>query len=244
MRSRLISANSSRKILVKPRFGRRRCIGIWPPSKPLMRTPERAVWPLPPRPAVLPLPEPMPRPTRMRFLREPALSAISLSFIVSFLYLRSMILTENRFPTFRDHAPSILLLADDADEMLNLADHAANRRRVRKLGNPADLVEVEADQRRTLRVMAADCAAGLLDLDRLCGLGHRLKLQIFLAGHDLFGKPVSTFPNHAPCYSATTSASPPTRRDCRVETLMLRRAATERGESWCFSASKVARTML
>src|SRR5579859_3686833 len=29
-------------------------------------------------------------------------------------------------PTFRDHAPSILLLADDADEMLNLGDHAAN----------------------------------------------------------------------------------------------------------------------
>src|SRR4051794_31823822 len=69
-------------MLVKPRFGSRRCSGIWPPSKPLMRTPERAVWPLPPRPDVLPLPEPMPRPTRMRFLREPALSAISLSFIV------------------------------------------------------------------------------------------------------------------------------------------------------------------
>ncbi len=28
-------------------------------------TPERAVWPLPPRPLVLPLPEPMPRPTRL-----------------------------------------------------------------------------------------------------------------------------------------------------------------------------------
>src|SRR4051794_29441194 len=69
-------------MLVKPRLGSRRCSGIWPPSKPLMRTPERAVWPLPPRPACLPLPEPMPRPTRMRFLREPALSAISLSFIV------------------------------------------------------------------------------------------------------------------------------------------------------------------
>jgi hypothetical protein len=32
------------------------------------------------------LPEPMPRPTRIRFLREPALSAISLSFIVIFLF--------------------------------------------------------------------------------------------------------------------------------------------------------------
>src|SRR5258707_14522407 len=155
IRSRLISANSTRKILVKPRFGSRRCSGIWPPSKPLMRTPERAGWPLPPRPAVLPLPEPMPRPTRMRFLREPALSAISLSFI----------------------ALSPLFLVDNADEVLNLGDHAANRRGVLQLGDAADLVEFQADQRRTLRVMAADRAAGLLDLDRFCGLGHRHKLQ-------------------------------------------------------------------
>src|SRR5450432_1700791 len=198
MRSRLISANSSRKMLVKPRFGRRRCSGIWPPSKPLMRTPERAVWPLPPRPAVLPLPEPMPRPTRMRFLREPALSAISLSFIVRVLYLWSMIATENRLPAFRDHAP-ILFLVDDADEMLNLGDHAANCRGVLQLGDPADLVELEADQRRTLRVMAADRAAGLLDLDHLCGLGHRHKLQIAsLVWHDLLGKPASSFPDRAP----------------------------------------------
>src|SRR6202171_664158 len=175
MRSRLISANSSRKMLVKPRFGSRRWIGIWPPSKPLMRRPERAVWPLPPRPAVLPLPEPMPRPTRMRFLREPALSAISLSFIVRFLYPGRLISTETS--TFRDHAP-ILFLVDDADEMLNLGDHAANRRGVLQLGHPADLVELEADQRRALRVVAADRAAGLLALDPLCGLGHGHKLQI------------------------------------------------------------------
>src|ERR1700737_4288931 len=172
MRSRLISANSSRKILLKPRFGSRRWIGIWPPAKPLMRTPERAVWPLPPRPAVLPLPEPMPRPTRMRFLREPALSAISLSFIVRFLYPWPMISTEDRSPLF-GIMPPILFLVDDADEMLNLRDHAANFRRILQLGDPADLVELEADQRRALRVVAADRAAGLLDLDRLCGLGHR-----------------------------------------------------------------------
>src|SRR6201986_2396144 len=131
-------------MLLKPRFGRPRCSGIWPPSKPLMRTPERAVWPLPPRPAVLPLPEPMPRPTRMRFLREPALSAISLSFIALSPYLS-------------------LFLVDDADEMLNLCDHAANCRGVLQLGGAADLVELEADQRLALRVMAADCAADLLD---------------------------------------------------------------------------------
>src|SRR6201985_1656785 len=57
--------------------------------------------------------------------------------------------------------------------MLNLGDHAANRRGILQLGNPADLVELEADQRLALRVLAADRAAGLLDLDHLCGLGHR-----------------------------------------------------------------------
>ncbi len=40
---------------VKPRFGRRRWSGIWPPSKPLMATPVRAFWPLTPRPAGLAL---------------------------------------------------------------------------------------------------------------------------------------------------------------------------------------------
>src|ERR1700722_18784123 len=47
-----------------------------------MRTPERAVWPLPPRPDCLPLPEPMPRPTRMRALDAPGLSLTSLSFMI------------------------------------------------------------------------------------------------------------------------------------------------------------------
>src|SRR3954462_12537654 len=143
MRSRLISANSTRKMFVKPRLGRRRCSGICPPSKPLMRTPERAVWPLPPRPEVLPLPEPMPRPTRIRFLREPALSEISVSFIVRFLYLWG-IRAESGW-RFRDDAP-VLLLADDAYEMLNFRNHAANRRGVRQLGDPADLVELHPDQ--------------------------------------------------------------------------------------------------
>src|SRR5690349_13850586 len=47
-----------------------------------MATPVRAVWPLPPRPPVLPLPEPMPRPTRMRDLRAPGLSRSWSSFMV------------------------------------------------------------------------------------------------------------------------------------------------------------------
>src|SRR3954452_19668640 len=118
-------------MLVKPRFGRRRCSGICPPSKPLMRTPERAVWPLPPRPEVLPLPEPMPRPTRIRFLREPGLSASSVSLMVLVLKL---------------------LRVDDANEMLDLLDHAANLRGVLQFADATDLVQLQSNQRRTLRV--------------------------------------------------------------------------------------------
>src|SRR5262245_60824942 len=99
---RLTSAYSLRNGLLKPRLGRRRKSGIWPPSKPLMATPERPFWPLPPRPAVLPLPEPMPRATRMRALWAPGLSESWLSFIVDSLGVF------------------------DAQEVLHLVDHAAH----------------------------------------------------------------------------------------------------------------------
>src|SRR5438874_2973568 len=67
-RSRPMTVYSVRKMLLKPRLGRRRCSGIWPPSKPRMRDePEREPWPLWPRVAVLPIPEPIPRPTRFLF---------------------------------------------------------------------------------------------------------------------------------------------------------------------------------
>src|SRR5215469_11329156 len=66
-RSTLITVYSVRKMLVKPRLGRRRCRGIWPPSKPRIRLePEREPWPLWPRVDVLPMPDPIPRPTRLR----------------------------------------------------------------------------------------------------------------------------------------------------------------------------------
>src|SRR5580700_1280523 len=65
MRLRLTTEYSVRKILVKPRLGRRRCNGICPPSKPrIMWEPERERCPLCPRVEVLPIPEPIPRPTR------------------------------------------------------------------------------------------------------------------------------------------------------------------------------------
>src|SRR5262249_47688693 len=49
-RSRLTIWYSVRKMLVKPRLGKRRCSGIWPPSKPRRRRePERDPCPLWPR---------------------------------------------------------------------------------------------------------------------------------------------------------------------------------------------------
>src|SRR5690606_16492983 len=64
----------------KPTFGRRRCIGVWPPSKPalILPLPARANEPLWPRPAVLPRPEPIPRPTRVRSVRAPGAGLRSL----------------------------------------------------------------------------------------------------------------------------------------------------------------------
>src|SRR5919107_4508184 len=112
-----------------------------------MRTPERAVWPLPPRPPVLPLPEPIPRPMRMRALVAPSLSRISESFMTpSSLPVRGVVL--------------------DAHEVLDLLDHAAHRRGVGQGRGAADLVQAEPDEGLALLGLAADRRAGLLDRDR------------------------------------------------------------------------------
>src|SRR5690606_5026532 len=86
--STLTVAYSRLKVaLVKPRLGRRRCSGVWPPSKPgPLPPPARAPWPFWPRPDVLPRPEPMPRPTRLAFRRAPAGGRNSCSFISDFLH--------------------------------------------------------------------------------------------------------------------------------------------------------------
>src|SRR5712692_1190524 len=119
-----------------------------------MATPVRDFWPLTPRPAVLPLPEPMPRPTRMRGLRAPGLSAISLSFIVN---------SSSRFLV-------------DAHQVLHLPDHAAHLGRIDEFAAAVALVQPQADQRATLVFRAADMAAGLGDLD-LLAVGHSLLLK-------------------------------------------------------------------
>src|ERR1700741_298651 len=74
---------------LKPRLGRRRWIGIWPPSNPILpRPPLRARWPLWPRPAVLPMPEPIPRPTRTRTVLAPLAGLMLLSFMSDLFHLQ------------------------------------------------------------------------------------------------------------------------------------------------------------
>src|SRR5687767_11761850 len=155
----------------------------------------------------------MPRPTRMRFLVDPSLSRISLSFM----------------------APSSLHV-DDAHEVLDLFDHAADRRRVFQGRSPMQLVELEPDQRVALFRLAADRRADLLDREGLAGRSSGFGSSGFALGHR----------RSLPYASAPTASPSPLsrRRDCSVETLRPRRAATARGLSSFLSASKVARTRL
>ena len=121
---------SLRKMLVKPRFGMRRCSGIWPPSNPrIMREPLRERCPLWPRVEVLPMPEPMPRPTRLRFsvaffgarIFDKFISKLSVS-AAAFSHELDALETDAAA-----HTASRLL-----HQMRHLRHHAANRRRVRR----------------------------------------------------------------------------------------------------------------
>src|SRR5512144_2981632 len=118
---RFTTTKSRRKMLLKPRLGIRMWSGIWPPSKPLIWTPVRAVWPLPPRPPVLPLPEPMPRPIRRRDLRAPGLSESWLSLILDYLVMAGAAYKAASVGCFDPH------------QVAYLVDHAADRGRILEL---------------------------------------------------------------------------------------------------------------
>src|SRR5215471_12190466 len=166
----------------------------------------------------------MPRPMRVRLLRAPGRSATWLSFIA--VSLPSAVAR----PSARSDETMNSLALDHPHEVRDLADHAADRGRVGQRRDAADAVEPKPDQGCTLGVLAADRTADLLHAKRLAAA---------------FGRLAHGLPMRPRRYSvAACSASTSRRRACRADTLMLRRPATERGLSWCLSASNVARTIL
>src|ERR1039458_3915328 len=121
--------NSLRKMLVKPRFGMRRCSGIWPPSKPrIMREPVRERCPLCPRVDVLPMPEPIPRPTRLRFSVAFFGARMFDKFMTVFLQSASSRLSRSWVLGVRSYDPRTETehLFHKLDQMRNLGHHAAN----------------------------------------------------------------------------------------------------------------------
>src|SRR5262249_3663322 len=102
--SRFTTSYATRNGLWKPRFGTRRCSGICPPSNPRLNlNPERDFAPLCPRPAVLPWPDPWPRPIRFLACFIPAggrklLRAISSSLQLGIQHSESgMRVTNSKF---------------------------------------------------------------------------------------------------------------------------------------------------
>src|SRR5271165_6897776 len=127
--------NSLRKMLVKPRFGMRRCSGIWPPSKPrIMREPVRERCPLCPRVDVLPMPEPMPRPTRLRFSVAFFGARMFDKFIskLSAFSSQPSAFSPKRF-TPRADSRKLMALFHHFDHMRHLGHHAADSLVVRTL---------------------------------------------------------------------------------------------------------------
>src|SRR5437588_6414490 len=112
--------------------------------------PVRDFCPFSPRPAVLPLPEPGPRPTRFFEWRD---VFFGLRLFSSIVFLRS------------------LLLLDHLHEMRDAGDHAARFGRVDARGDPMHLSEAEGTKRLAHVARAADAAADLLDLNHLSFLG-------------------------------------------------------------------------
>src|SRR3546814_277618 len=124
----------------KPTFGRRMCIGIWPPSKPalILPLPERANEPLWPRPAVLPRPEPMPRPTRLRSWRAPSAGLNVFIFI-------ELLLDPNQVVDRIDQATHLRAVLQFAHAVQLAQAQCLHRQAVDALGSPQALDQAHLD---------------------------------------------------------------------------------------------------
>src|SRR3954464_8395422 len=115
-------------------------IGIWPPSKfERCLEPEREPAPFWPRPEVLPVPEPSPRPTRLRALRLPGAGW-------------SVCRPKSSFSVIDPH------------QVADAVHHAARLRRVLDLDRVADAAQAERAQRVELRLVRAVLALDLRHL--------------------------------------------------------------------------------
>src|SRR5438270_11936693 len=110
--------------------------------------PVRDFCPFSPRPAVLPLPDPGPRPTRFFEWRD----------VFFGLRLLSSIVFSGRS-----------LLFDHLHEVRDAGDHAARFGRVDARRHPVHLSEAEGTKRLAHVARATDAAADLLDLNHLLG---------------------------------------------------------------------------
>ena len=142
-------------MLLKPRFGRRRCSGIWPPSKPLMRDAGARRLALAAAAGGLALAGADAAADAHALLARAGIVGEFVEFHRSLSVLSIGVVT-TLLRRGRGAAPSSIM--------------PRTAGRILQLGDATDLVELQADQRRALRVMAADRAAGLLDRDRLAAL--------------------------------------------------------------------------
>src|SRR5438105_5109042 len=156
---------------VKPRLGMRRMSGICPPSNPGRTLPPwRAVWPLPPRPAVLPIPEPGPRPLRMRARCEPTggFRSWSASRVTrdSGLGVWDFVLARGFRVAFA-FGFGILLLSfffrRHLDEVPHLLEHAAQRGMIRVYHFRLVMLEAQRLERPLHAIRVAAARSHLLD---------------------------------------------------------------------------------
>src|ERR1700684_3432458 len=136
---------SLRKILVKPRLGKRRCSGIWPPSNPRIREyPKTDLAPLAQRPEFFPRPVPMPWPTRCFLCFCPAGGLNWLRFI-AFPFIYSA------------------CLLNDRQQMRNLLHHAPESRSIGTLHDPVHFLESQGAYDQLVLFRSANDAAYQLD---------------------------------------------------------------------------------